>query len=292
MSVTSNLFLVPLLLWFSALTILTFKIIKNGGIYSFVIFLSDNSLDHLAKRTFHSRHPFSTIQLKIWAGSWENVSYVICEQQRRRSAYTSAQSDQRRCFRCLDSITSLDSIAEISRLLLASVAAQAGLCLAWSETPEDTFSHGEAHIDCDCNLNCIQVKVGMSLIKNRRTTSVSVSDVTKGKYKLLFVLNWKLIAEAILPYITVTRALSMTCWNIGITQVSVFNFIHLTFVFIVLRQTCAFHCLGYISDAVRNVPVLYYWRRLTVRLIFKKRFSSLYKNKSKSFCFVCSSCRI
>ena len=43
--------------------------------------------------------------------------------------------------RCLDSI-SLDSTAEISRLLLASVAAQAGLCLALSETPEDTFSRG------------------------------------------------------------------------------------------------------------------------------------------------------
>ena len=41
--------------------------------------------------------------------------------------------------RCLDSIKSLDSIAEISRVELASVAAQAGLCLAWSETPEDMF---------------------------------------------------------------------------------------------------------------------------------------------------------
>ena len=25
------------------------------------------------------------------------------------------------------------------------MAAQAGLCLAWSETPEDTFCHDEAH---------------------------------------------------------------------------------------------------------------------------------------------------
>ena len=41
--------------------------------------------------------------------------------------------------RCLDSIISLHSIAEISRLWLACVAGQAGLCLAWSETPEDTF---------------------------------------------------------------------------------------------------------------------------------------------------------
>ena len=63
---------------------------------------------------------------------------VICEQQRHRSACASAQSDQRLCFRCLDSIISLDSIA--------SVAAQAGLCLAWSETHEDTFCHVVAHI--------------------------------------------------------------------------------------------------------------------------------------------------
>ena len=47
---------------------------------------------------------------------------------------------------CLDSIISLDSIAEISRLQLASVAAQAGLCLAWSETIEDTFCRGVSYI--------------------------------------------------------------------------------------------------------------------------------------------------
>ena len=47
---------------------------------------------------------------------------------------------------CSDSIISLDSIAEISRLQLASVVAQAGLCLAWSETPEDTFCRVVAQI--------------------------------------------------------------------------------------------------------------------------------------------------
>ena len=30
--------------------------------------------------------------------------------------------------------------------MLASVAEQAGLSLTWSETPEHTFSHDEAHI--------------------------------------------------------------------------------------------------------------------------------------------------
>ena len=47
-------------------------------------------------------------------------------------------------FRCLDSIISLDSIAEISRLELASVAVQACLCLAWSEIPEYTFCRAVA----------------------------------------------------------------------------------------------------------------------------------------------------
>ena len=48
--------------------------------------------------------------------------------------------------RCSDSIMSFDSIAEILSLMLFSVAEQAGLCLAWSETPEYTFSHGVAHM--------------------------------------------------------------------------------------------------------------------------------------------------
>ena len=30
------------------------------------------------------------------------------------------------------------------------MAAQAGLCLAWSETPEDTFSRGAAHYPIFC----------------------------------------------------------------------------------------------------------------------------------------------
>ena len=65
--------------------------------------------------------------------------YAICEQQRRRSACASAQSDQRLCFRCLDSIISVVSIYEISTLYLASVAAHVGLSLTWSKTPKTGF---------------------------------------------------------------------------------------------------------------------------------------------------------
>ena len=48
--------------------------------------------------------------------------------------------------RCLDSVMSLVSVSKISSLMLASVAEQASLSLTWSETPEDTFSHDEAHL--------------------------------------------------------------------------------------------------------------------------------------------------
>ena len=74
--------------------------------------------------------------------------YSICEQQRRRSACASAQSDQRLCFRFLDSTVQLISISEISSRHLVSVAAQAGLCLTWSETPKTGFL--VTRLICDC----------------------------------------------------------------------------------------------------------------------------------------------
>ena len=48
--------------------------------------------------------------------------------------------------RCLDSIILLVSIFKISSLYLASVAAQTGLSLPWSENSEDRFSRDEAHL--------------------------------------------------------------------------------------------------------------------------------------------------
>ena len=72
---------------------------------------------------------------------------ATCKQQRHRSACASAQSDQRICFRCLDSIIPLVSISEISSIYLVSVAAQAGLSLPWSQTPKTGFSRDEAHRD-------------------------------------------------------------------------------------------------------------------------------------------------
>ena len=57
--------------------------------------------------------------------------FAICEQQRRRSACASANSDQHLCFRCLNSIISQVSISKISSLHLTYGAEQAGLRLPW-----------------------------------------------------------------------------------------------------------------------------------------------------------------
>ena len=65
--------------------------------------------------------------------------YVICEQQRRSSDCTSAQSDQRLVVRCLNSTMSLVSVFAIQLLSLAYIADQARLNLTWSETPKPGF---------------------------------------------------------------------------------------------------------------------------------------------------------
>ena len=65
------------------------------------------------------------------------VSYAICEHPRSLISTFAA--------RCLDSVMPLVSVTKISSLVLSSVAEQASLSPAWSETPEDTFSHDEAH---------------------------------------------------------------------------------------------------------------------------------------------------
>ena len=47
----------------------------------------------------------------------------------------------------LDSITSIDTISEVSRLLhVASVAEQADLSLTWTHNSQGKFSHDEARI--------------------------------------------------------------------------------------------------------------------------------------------------
>ena len=66
-------------------------------------------------------------------------AFAICEQ---KDAYQPAHPlslISNFVVRCLNSIIPLVSISEISSLYLVSVAAQAGLCLTWSQIPKTGF---------------------------------------------------------------------------------------------------------------------------------------------------------
>ena len=72
----------------------TFFLGGSGGFSSFFsssVFSSDSSFS--SSLSF----PESSFSLIKWATPWENVSYVICEQQKHRSACASMQSDQHLC---------------------------------------------------------------------------------------------------------------------------------------------------------------------------------------------------
>ena len=64
--------------------------------------------------------------------------YAICEQQRHQPVHLRSLITAF-VVRCLDGMIPPVSISEISSLYLASVAAQAGLCLTWSQTPKTGF---------------------------------------------------------------------------------------------------------------------------------------------------------
>ena len=82
----------------------------------------------------------------IWATSWENlfIPYANNKDADRPAHPHSLISTF--IVRCLDSIISLVSISEISRLWLASVAEQVSLSLTWSQTSKDRFSCDVAHM--------------------------------------------------------------------------------------------------------------------------------------------------
>ena len=79
---------------------------------------------------------FDSSDFDIWATSWENLflNKKGADQPGHPCNLFSAVVNH-----CLDSIIPLVSISETSSLYLASLAAQAGLCLTWSQTPKTGF---------------------------------------------------------------------------------------------------------------------------------------------------------
>ena len=82
----------------------------------------------------------------IWTSSRENLSSVVCEQQRRRLVCASAQSDQHLCYSLIVKYH-IHTRYKRNFNFLASLCSGAG----WFESrffgnPKDRFTLGEAHI--------------------------------------------------------------------------------------------------------------------------------------------------
>ena len=74
------------------------------------------------------------------------AAFCICENKDTDQLRGDREADQRLCFRCTDSAIPLLPKYEFSSLQSSPIIVQPGLCGTWSETPEDRFSHNEAHI--------------------------------------------------------------------------------------------------------------------------------------------------
>ena len=67
------------------------------------------------------------------------TAFCICENKDADQLRSNREADQRLCFRYIDSTIPLLSTYEISSLWPSTLAAQAGLCGTWSETPKTGF---------------------------------------------------------------------------------------------------------------------------------------------------------
>ena len=91
-----------------------------------------------------------------WAGPWENVSYVICEQQRCRSACASTQSDQHLC-------CSLLRQYNISRFYSQNFKTLASFCGCAGQFVSGLVGNSQRHVLSCCGSTCISMGTLLSL---------------------------------------------------------------------------------------------------------------------------------
>ena len=74
-------------------------------------------------------------------------AFCICENKDADQLRGSRETDQRLCFRYMDSTIPLLPKSEISMLLPSSVTVQPGLCQTRSETPKTVFSQRGSYLN-------------------------------------------------------------------------------------------------------------------------------------------------
>ena len=114
----------------------------------------------------------------IWDSPRENLTLVVCEQQRRRPACASAQSDQRLCYSLFWKV-SYPNCYKRNFNFLASLCSWAGLCESHSVgNTEDRFCSDEAQILWNSwweNLSCgLASGVTLKPIRPATVTSLKI----------------------------------------------------------------------------------------------------------------------
>ena len=145
---------------------------------------------------------FRMIQNKIWATSWENLSYAFAKTQislRICAVRSSLLFSPRKVY-----FISIDIIHKISRLQEASEAEQAFLSLTWWENTEDRFSHDVASSGLTINTGLQQSdqnSLDFASNTNKSNALVNVKQCLTGKcHKFTTVYRSSISQQYILRY--------------------------------------------------------------------------------------------
>ena len=126
------------------------------------------------------------VALSNWASSRENLSSEVCEQQKRRPACASAQSDQRLCYSRFGKNHILACYRRNFNFLASLCSCGDWFECGYVRNPEDRFSHDEApiipvgvlsHLCCciRCLKDCTALFLSFSFSFNSSTATFKLS---------------------------------------------------------------------------------------------------------------------
>ena len=132
-------------------------------------YFGDINISFICKQYAELKTGIKETSVNIWATSWGNLFLPYANNKGTDQHAHPRSLINAFIIRCLDSIIPLVSISKISSLYIASVAAQAGLSLSWSQTPKDRFSRNKAHLykqrmSTWPNYLCSPIQIRMSLV--------------------------------------------------------------------------------------------------------------------------------
>ena len=133
----AQMLLVCLCIMYCAPHVITFHLLKGFLNVTSYMIIKNKCTDHLCCR--EGRTVPLVVAAYIMSLVMRKLAFCICENTDADQLRGDRETDQRLCFRYINSAIPLLSKSEISSLLPSSVAVQPGMCRTWSETPKTDF---------------------------------------------------------------------------------------------------------------------------------------------------------